>query len=102
MLLFYFSHFTDMSQFKDVYFTTGTRGNPLLIMDNYTYYKFSTKRRTQIWYCSQRKTKHCKSRVKLNLENCSVNKILPCHTHEPRPIKSEQFILTKFDKLKDL
>lgn len=80
----------------------GIRGKMKLVVDNYTYYRFSKARQTQTWFCSQRKTKNCRASLKLH-HNGSMKKIIAAHSHGhvqiPGPIVKLQNFADLYDSV---
>ena len=53
-----------------------------MVFDGFSFYKFSSAKANQTWYCSQRKPKKCRASVKLFMDG-SHKILIRQHTHTP-------------------
>lgn len=65
-----------------LWYTYGIRGRKKLVVNEYTFYKFSSAKLSQTWYCSQRKAKRCRASVRLYMAG-KWDVVIGDHTHPP-------------------
>lgn len=69
-----------------LHFIYGIRGRKKLVIDGHSFYKFSSAKLYQTWYCSHRKARKCRASSKLYLNGwCKV--ICGQHTHAAQPLQ---------------
>lgn len=67
----------DQSPLRFIY---GIRGRKKLVVDHYSFYRFSNAKQSQMWYCSQRKPLKCRASIKLYM-NGKWNIVVGDHNH---------------------
>lgn len=62
-----------------------------MVIGKYTFFKFSSAKSNQTWYCSQRKPLKCRASVRLHMDG-RLQIVVKEHTHGPPELTAPVYV----------
>lgn len=79
-------------------FIYGIRGRKKLVVNDFSFYRFSSAKTSQMWYCSQRKPQKCRASVKLHMDG-KWNIVIGDHNHAASKLYAPVHLLNDINEI---